>query len=263
MLNKEFQNNIRGYNGALSFTSLGVDLDEKYRNNRTGSYTFRIHGTVVHRIRSLFPSYNEKPKFQQILFHDTDNELENRLFNFNGLDRNILFQLQETMHQINSNVEVLKQFSMDLEPSLNLVIKSDNKIDRRICNKPIVPEIAAILPRDEDNYVTSKRDIVIETIANKIKHIDQYNPVYDALQYVLPFMRSEIILPSSFKGGPRHMNQLYQNAMALIRKFGKPDLLITFTCNTNWKEIQENLRSGEQAFNRPYLCARVFKNLKN
>ena len=38
-----------------------------------------------------------------------------------------------------------------------------------------------------------------------------------------------IILPSTFNGSPRHMNKLFQNAMALIRKFGKPDLFITFT----------------------------------
>ncbi len=47
--------------------------------------------------------------------------------------------------------------------------------------------------------------------------------------------------------------------MALLRKYRKPDLFITFTCNINWKEIQENLLNGEQAFNRPNLCARVFK----
>jgi hypothetical protein len=46
-----------------------------------------------------------------------------------------------------------------------------------------------------------------------------------------------IVLPSSFIGGPRHMNQLYQDAMGLIRKFGKPDLFITFTCNPFWPEI--------------------------
>jgi hypothetical protein len=47
--------------------------------------------------------------------------------------------------------------------------------------------------------------------------------------------------------------------MALIRKYGKPDLFITFTCNINWREIQENLIAGGQAFNRPDVCARVFK----
>jgi hypothetical protein len=46
--------------------------------------------------------------------------------------------------------------------------------------------------------------------------------------------------------------------MALIRKFGKPDLFITFTCNSNWPEIQEHIKPGENAYNRPDICARVF-----
>ena len=100
------------------------------------------------------------------------------MFNFNGLDQNVLKLLQEEMHKINSYVNVLKQFSTELSkhPSLNLVIKADNKIDRRVCNKPVIPEIAAIVPGDEDSYKTSKRDIIIETKSDKIKHIDQYNP---------------------------------------------------------------------------------------
>jgi hypothetical protein len=50
------------------------------------------------------------------------------------------------MHKINPYVKVLKQFSIELNkhPSLNLVIKADNKIDRIVCNKPVVLEIAAI-----------------------------------------------------------------------------------------------------------------------
>jgi hypothetical protein len=32
------------------------------------------------------------------------------------------------------------------------------------------------------------------------------------------------ILPSSFKGSPRHCQQGYQDAMALVRRFGKPSL---------------------------------------
>jgi hypothetical protein len=48
-----------------------------------------------------------------------------------------------------------------------------------------------------------------------------------------------IILPSGFIGGPRNMQQQYQDAMALVRKYGKPDLFITMTCNTNWPEIEK------------------------
>jgi len=39
------------------------------------------------------------------------------------------------------------------------------------------------------------------------------------------------VLPSSYHGGDRFMQQLYQDSMALVRHFGKPSLFITFTAN--------------------------------
>ena len=41
-----------------------------------------------------------------------------------------------------------------------------------------------------------------------------------------------IVLPSTYKGCPRNLNILYQDAMAVIREYGKPDLFVTVTCNT-------------------------------
>jgi len=35
-----------------------------------------------------------------------------------------------------------------------------------------------------------------------------------------------VILPSSFIGSPRNMMQNYQDAMAIVSKLGKPDLLL-------------------------------------
>lgn len=46
-----------------------------------------------------------------------------------------------------------------------------------------------------------------------------------------------IILPSSFTSGVRYMLQNYQNAMAICRWAGYPDLFITFTCNKKWPEM--------------------------
>ena len=40
-----------------------------------------------------------------------------------------------------------------------------------------------------------------------------------------------VVLASSFVGGPRYIVQQYQDAMAIVRKYGKPDLFVTFTCN--------------------------------
>lgn len=49
-----FRTNIRAYNNALSFTSLGVNIDETVANSRGGAYNFRIHGNVYHRILDLY-----------------------------------------------------------------------------------------------------------------------------------------------------------------------------------------------------------------
>ena len=69
----------------------------------------------------------------------------------------------------------------------------------------------------------------------------------------------KIILPSSFTGGPRYQLQLYQDAMSIVRRFGKPDFFVTFTCNPRWQEISDALFPGQTAENRQDIVARVFK----
>jgi hypothetical protein len=68
-----------------------------------------------------------------------------------------------------------------------------------------------------------------------------------------------IILPSSFTVGPRHMVQNYQDAMAICRWAGCPDVFVTFTCNPQWLEIKRALLFGQQPQDRPDLVTRVFK----
>ena len=54
------------------------------------------------------------------------------------------------------------------------------------------------------------------------------------------------------------MLQHYNDAMAIVRKYGKSDLFITMTCNPNWPEIKKKLLPGQQPADRPDLGARVF-----
>lgn len=67
------------------------------------------------------------------------------------------------------------------------------------------------------------------------------------------------ILPSTYVGCPRHMQQYIQDAMAYVRVYGRPDLFITFTCNPQWDEIKKNLLPGQSASDRHDITARVFK----
>ncbi len=65
-------------------------------------------------------------------------------------------------------------------------------------------------------------------------------------------------LPSSFVGSARFYQQLYLDAMALPKKFGKPDLFLTFTCNPDWPEIRAALPQHSHWRYHPDIIARVF-----
>ena len=66
-------------------------------------------------------------------------------------------------------------------------------------------------------------------------------------------------MPSSFTGSPRQMFELYQDSMSIVRKYCKPDLFITFTCNPKWEEITSALILNQKAAYRPDLIVRVFR----
>ena len=44
------------------------------------------------------------------------------------------------------------------------------------------------------------------------------------------------ILSSSFVGSPRWYNSHFQDGMAIVREYHKPDYFITMTCNPKWPE---------------------------
>lgn len=52
------------------------------------------------------------------------------------------------------------------------------------------------------------------------------------------------ILLGTFVGGPRDIRRRYLDAMTLIQQFGKPYLFITMMCNSDWKEIQDEILLG-------------------
>ena len=68
-----------------------------------------------------------------------------------------------------------------------------------------------------------------------------------------------IILPASFTGSPRYLYQKYQDCIGICRKYGCPDLFVTFTSNVAWPEIAEALPPGLHPSDRPEIVDRVFK----
>jgi hypothetical protein len=115
-------------------------------------------------------------------------------------------------------------------------------------------------------------DAYVKTEANRLNYIKQNQSKLRVEKYtgLMDHLQSEaaaqgltpgkaVILPSSFQGSPRNMLQNYQDAMAIVKKYGKPDYFITMTCNPKWPEITDNLQHGQSPEFRPDLVARVFK----
>ncbi|XP_035837306.1 uncharacterized protein LOC118485145 [Helianthus annuus] len=94
---------------------------------------------------------------------------------------------------------------------------------------------------------------------------DLYNGLYDRIadgETSCEAVGRRFILPATFVGGPRYMIQQYQDAMAICRWAGAPDLFITMTCNSKWPEITRHIQAttpGMSASDRPDIVARVFK----
>ncbi|XP_058791046.1 uncharacterized protein LOC131664174 [Phymastichus coffea] len=112
-----------------------------------------------------------------------------------------------------------------------------------------------------DSYVKIERDR-IEYCKNHQKEIraDTYKGLHDHIRNCANDVNGRVgktvIIPSSFIGSPRYMQQCYQDAMAIVNETGKPDIFLTMTCNPNWPEISENLLLGQQTADRPDLVAR-------
>lgn len=114
-----------------------------------------------------------------------------------------------------------------------------------------------------DGYCcTENHRLTFAVTHQKELRADLYHGALDALnagETSTSMLGRRTVLPATFNGGPRYMAQAYQDAMAVVRHHGKPDLFLTMTCNPNWKEIRDCLRPGEQPNDRPDIIARVFE----
>ncbi|XP_076037450.1 uncharacterized protein LOC143022924 [Oratosquilla oratoria] len=72
-----------------------------------------------------------------------------------------------------------------------------------------------------------------------------------------------IIIPPTYVGGPRYMNQRQQDALAFVSNYGSPDFFMTFTMNPAWTQLEESSTQSKSTSknkgDRPDLVSRIFK----
>jgi hypothetical protein len=54
------------------------------------------------------------------------------------------------------------------------------------------------------------------------------------------------------------MSQLYQDSMAICKKYGPPHLFIMMTANPDWPEIRAEIPPGDKAYNHPTVTTHIF-----
>ncbi|GKA53506.1 DNA helicase PIF1, ATP-dependent [Tanacetum coccineum] len=164
-----------------------------------GLYTFRINGQNYHIIGSLLPKDGTQPRYAQLWFFDTHNEVKNWLGAFidketgKGVDGTIVGSLIEMLDQ---NSSIAKAFRMALDwchshtyvnVELRLVFKRTNS---RQYNAPTVAEVVALITNDFGDGAPT-RDIVVNKKDRGPKRISELHPSYMALQYPLLFLYGE------------------------------------------------------------------------
>jgi len=188
---------IRQYNNAFAFTSLGVSFDERMLRATEGVYTFRIHGALYHRMGPLEAAPGERPGWAQLYLYDSrDERLNLRIDCYDGLDPNILGDLQDVLEHCNPYMQFYINNSQRLRNDSNLTISlriidpAEHGKDPRRYNRPTTNEVAAIIPiGGASTYV---RDITLKRRSDgQFQTILHTSSKYLPLMYPLLFPNGE------------------------------------------------------------------------
>ncbi|PIA60780.1 hypothetical protein AQUCO_00300356v1 [Aquilegia coerulea] len=95
-LARSFRKDIRSYNAANAFSSLGVSMDKRILKGR-GPTSFTIHGQLSNQIGSLLPESDKSPSYSQLYIYDPHIALDCRQKRNLHLNPAILKIIQETL----------------------------------------------------------------------------------------------------------------------------------------------------------------------
>jgi hypothetical protein len=184
---KDFRQCIRSYNNVLAFTFVGANLDTNVA--QPGNYTYRLRDEHYHRMGSLFPQHGEAPKFVQRYISDPHVELNGRMGNFGGLNRDTMQSLQTMLHECNPYANIYQTAMEQLQGGavdLSLRLLNDYRTDLRRYNAPTIDEVGALMVGGDVDE-TNACNIVICSTNGYFQCVSPLHSAYAPLHYVLLF----------------------------------------------------------------------------
>ncbi|KAH0652401.1 hypothetical protein KY289_030079 [Solanum tuberosum] len=189
---KLFRKNIRAYNSIFAFTSFGVKLDKELASSRKGVYNFKAQGQIDHDLPSLIPN-NNRPRYFQLYFYDTDHELANRMTVLQ--DANLSEEVMTKLRNIMEGNPYAEFFSRLKEhtnlQNLQVRITANASLDQRVYNKSSVDQVAAIWVDGNNPNTPFERDIAVHEHSGNKHRVKHYYGCYDPLQYPLILPKRE------------------------------------------------------------------------
>ena len=187
---KKFKKKIRSFNHAFNMCSFRAK-QVKPESGFPGA--FKVQGTIYHQMGALEASKEGDEKFVQIYFiGNHEEQADRRCAIIDDLDREIVADLQEMLHQNNDLIKGFKTAleKENLDEDVKIVIRAERVPGQHkgTTNAPTVNEVAVLLTNEK----AGKRDIVLQRRSNdpnSLILIDSGHRKYDALQYplILPF----------------------------------------------------------------------------
>ena len=263
-VSNQFRKSIRLYNSILSFTSSSAQVDESLMSANQGVYTYRINGSVHHKISQYLPNHNHNPQFSQIYIYDSDMQIKIRSGMFpKTLNTTILNLFQKHLENNNPYVRIYMQAGEILRENeginLNIVLKANETKDKTK-NTPTSNEIAALI-FDGDQTDYSNRDVVVS------KRISEGNYPHDFIKENLSMYDPLAYSIIHLSGEPGWQYNIYQKksqqflldqfcANQPIAEFDKVNINVDFDQND---EIGFNVQKNNSTLKKmKFVSAREF-----
>ncbi|GJU98400.1 DNA helicase [Tanacetum coccineum] len=218
--NKHFMENIRVYNQMFAMTSFGAKIDESINAGR-GPYVFKVSDQIYHWIGSLCPPIGEPPRFLQLYIYDTENEVENRMRHFGGIDDSHLdAQIVEGLiHFLDAYNELVQLFRTARDKCreidiLEFKIRLYNAEGARGYELPTSNTLGAMV---FESGITSNTDfdVIIQCKDGLAQRVNKLHPSYMSLQFPLIFVYGQLgyhtdlkLKPADGSGKAKRMTML-------------------------------------------------------
>ena len=173
---ESFKKNIRQYNAAFAFASLGVKVDLAV-TNAPGPYCFCINGELHHLSGSLLPENGECEAYAQIYIHDPAMQLDMRRRLNENLNPIIMTELQAMLHDTHPYIPLYKQafcIMRENQPDglhdVSVRLCAERHQDIHHYNLPNAnEEVAAVITGDGSEEHSNHRDIVLHLSGGGLK----------------------------------------------------------------------------------------------